>query len=392
MKTHYKILLLCLLLPVLGRSQASLDTILAAVRAANKSLITAKLVMEGEMRGARTGIYLPNPEVEFDYLWGDPASMGNRTDFGISQRFDFPSVYFQRSTQSGMVRNGSTLRYIQKEREMLLEATSAWIRMVTLNRQHSLLNQRVTMAREIAGNAKVRLSKGDIDVIRYHHAQMEYVNLKLELNEIEVMQQSMVIGLAQLCGGKTIPVADTLFPEEPKRSLEEMLACIPVSPSVKSRENEVSIKQLDKNIAVSEWLPSFSAGYYSEVVSGLKYSGITTGISIPLWQNSNTVKRAESHSRMAQAELDETISKETARVTALFHKREKLHNQVTEIHAALLPINDVALLKKALDAGEINISEFYFELSVFYTTWQGLLKAENELALTNAELYYVAGK
>jgi hypothetical protein len=32
--------------------------------------------MKAAMKTARTGIYLPNPEVQFDYLWGDTATAG----------------------------------------------------------------------------------------------------------------------------------------------------------------------------------------------------------------------------------------------------------------------------------------------------------------------------
>jgi hypothetical protein len=81
-----------------------------------------------------------------------------------------------------------------------------------------------------------------------------------------------------------------------------------------------------------------------------------------------------------------------ARIISLFNKRDKLSGQISEIRSAILPVNDMALLKRALDSGEINISEFYFEISVFYTAWLGLLKTETELALTEAELMFYAGR
>ena len=42
---------------------------------------------------SKTGIYLQNPEVGFNYLWGSPDEIGNRTDFSVMQSFDFPSAY-----------------------------------------------------------------------------------------------------------------------------------------------------------------------------------------------------------------------------------------------------------------------------------------------------------
>ena len=164
------------------------------------------------------------------------------------------------------------------------------------------------------------------------------------------------------------------------------------TPYVRFLENEIGIRSLDKNIAVSEWLPKFKAGYYSETVTGLRYQGITTGISIPLFQNGNTVKSADLRMKAATAELDQFWSQRMAVIASLLNKRDKLSTQVQEIRSALLPVNDVSLLKKALDAGEINISEFYYECSVFYAAWFNLISSEQELAVTETELLFEAGK
>jgi outer membrane protein TolC len=372
--------------------QASLDSVIAAVRSSNPSLIASRLQMEAEMKAARTGLALPNPEALFDYLWGDPASSGNRIDFGISQSFDFPTVYFQKSSQSRLVKANASLLYSQKEREMIHQAKLAWIGLVGINREFMLIDHRISLAEEIAVMAKTRLSRGEIDVIRYHHAQMEFVNLKMEKTRIDVDRNSLQTRLIQLCGGKTIQVKDTAYPVLSAWSAGDLVGSFAGTPYVKSLENEINIRNLDKNIAVSEWLPKFRAGFYSEKVTGLRYQGITTGISIPLFQNSNTVKAADLLMKTAAAELDQFRSQRTAVIKSLLNKRDKLSTQVHEIRSALLPVNDVSLLKKALDAGEINISEFYYECSVFYETWFNLIASEQELAVTETELLFEAGK
>ena len=392
MKTKYKYLILLVILPFAGRPQASLDSVIAAVQATNATLIVSRLQMDAEMKAARTGIYLPNPEVQFDYLWGDPASSGNRTDFGITQSFSFPSVYVQRSNQSGLLKTGASLKYLQKEREVIMKAKSAWIHIVGLNKLLTIFEHRIRLADEIAQQAKLQLSRGEINVIRYHHAQMEFVNLKMERTELEVQHSTLQIHLTQLCGGKFIPVPDTAYPAISAYSMNEIMETFAGTPSVKSLENEIDVRHMEKNITVSEWLPDFKAGYYSEVVTGLRYQGIQAGISIPLWHNINSVKTADNRIKVAGAELDQMKSQETARIISLFNKRDKLAGQVEEIRSALLPVNDVSLLKKALDAGEINISEFYYECTVFYSTWFNLLKTEKDLAMTEAELMYAAGR
>jgi outer membrane protein TolC len=284
------------------------------------------------------------------------------------------------------------LKYLQKEREVLLKAESDWLNIVGLNKLLSVINHRILLSEEIAKKAKLQLSKGEIDVIKYHHAQMEFVNLKIECTELEVKRNNLQTDLNLLCGGISILVNDTVFPPMASISLNDITGSYTGTPQVKSLENVVKVRNLDKNIAVSEWLPKFKAGYYSEVVTGLRYQGIQTGISIPLWQNMNSVKTADYQMQVADAELDQLKSQEMAHLVSLFNKRDKLAAQMVEIKLALLPVNDLNLLRKALDSGEINISEFYFEISVFYTSWMGLLKTENELAITDAELKFFLGR
>lgn len=324
-------------------------------------------------------------------MWGDPASSGNRIDVGITQSFSFPTVYVQRAKQSEKVIAGASMTYEQKEREAIREAKLTWINLVALNKQLSLCGHRIKLATDIANNAKIQLARGEIDAIRYHHAQMERVNLNLEKVKLDVERQNLQNKLTHLCGGRFIPVPDTIYPAISAWSLQDLTGMVAGNPSVRYAKNELSIVTLDKQIAVSEWFPKFTAGYYSEAVTGLKYRGVTTGISIPLFQNSHTVKTADLRIKEAYAGLEQIQSRQGSLIASLFNKREKLSAMTLEINQALLPVSDVGLLKKALDAGEINISEFYYECSVFYQAWQNLVTTEQELAVTEVELLFAAG-
>ena len=134
---------------------------------------------------------------------------------------------------------------------MIHQAKLAWIGLVGINREFMLIDHRISLAEEIAVMAKTRLSRGEIDVIRYHHAQMEFVNLKMEKTRIDVDRNSLQTRLIQLCGGKTIQVKDTAYPVLSAWSAGDLVGSFAGTPYVKSLENEINIRNLDKNIAVS---------------------------------------------------------------------------------------------------------------------------------------------
>lgn len=88
-------LLIGLLLAAMVSPLAAQDytAVLQEIESNSTTLKALREQAEADKLASRTGIYLDNPEVEFNYLWGDPSVMGNRTDVSVKQSFDFPSAY-----------------------------------------------------------------------------------------------------------------------------------------------------------------------------------------------------------------------------------------------------------------------------------------------------------
>src|SRR5215204_5738548 len=93
--------MICCLLAVSGIAQNSMDTILNAVKANNKSIQSNKKYWEARKTEFKTGLTPYDPQIEYDYLFGSPAGAGNQKDFSVTQRLDFPSVYKRKKELSG---------------------------------------------------------------------------------------------------------------------------------------------------------------------------------------------------------------------------------------------------------------------------------------------------
>ena len=87
-------LLIAIAFPVMAQNE--IETVLNQIEANSTTLGALREQIEAQKLDARTGIYLPNPEVEFNYLWGNPSVIGNRKDFSLTQSFDFPTAYSHR--------------------------------------------------------------------------------------------------------------------------------------------------------------------------------------------------------------------------------------------------------------------------------------------------------
>ena len=88
------LLLLCLLVghsPSL-QAQGNIDRVLQAVEQNNTTLHAMKQEGVAAKAGLRTNLVLPDPEIDFAYQWGKPATIGTRKNFDVRQGLDIATL------------------------------------------------------------------------------------------------------------------------------------------------------------------------------------------------------------------------------------------------------------------------------------------------------------
>ena len=129
-----------------------------------------------------------------------------------------------------------------------------------------------------------------------------------------------------------------------------------------------------------------ATGYLSEKVVGEHFQGIIVGISIPLFENKNTVKYARLKSDAAQQKETDAKLRFFSEMKTLHTKAVAMQQNIAEFRDQLSLQSDLELLQKALDKGAISLTEYLFELTVYYESVEKLLEMERELNITNARL------
>jgi hypothetical protein len=111
------------------------------------------------------------------------------------------------------------------------------------------------------------------------------------------------------------------------------------------------------------------------------------GLSVPLWQNKNTVKYAKANTLAWQdIEADNKIQQYT-QLKIQFEKAQSLQQTVDEYRQSIQLYKNTDLLKKALDQGEISLLNYLVEISFAYESTDKFLKAENDLNKALAQLF-----
>jgi len=133
-------------------------------------------------------------------------------------------------------------------------------------------------------------------------------------------------------------------------------------------------------------LPALEVGYMSEKTDADQFSGLTVGISIPVWQNVRKIKSAGMKKDAVQMlETEKTIGLH-AEAYALYQKAYTLNRIVNDYRQKMSSINNTELLLKTLERGEISLIQYITEISFYNEVRNKQLLLEKELHETLAEL------
>jgi outer membrane protein TolC len=354
----------------------------------NTVLATLRKQAEAEKIANKTGIYPENPEIEYHYLWGSPDAPGNRTDFSAVQRFDFPTSYYYKKKVADMQNKQVDLKYLLERKDVLLEAKNLSIRLIYQNALSEECASRFRNAQKTVDSYQSRLDKGDASVLDLNKAKVDLLKVKKAYEATLVEKDFLAAELTRLNGGIPIdrPVSgysDVLLPASFEVWYE--------SQKEKNRdlqywEREAGLSREAAKLQRSMNLPKISAGYMSEKVLTERFQGITVGLSIPLWENKNTVRQAKARTlALREAENDAQIRFRN-QMEALYRKASHLKEILADYRQNALSDRTPDLLKKALEAGEIPLIDYLMEMTIYYEIVNNRLETERDFHLTAAEL------
>lgn len=371
-----------------GYSQISLEEVLVQIEKNNTTLAAARKNADAEKTGNKTGLAPVNPEATFNYLWGNPAMIGNRTDISVTQTIDFPTAYSYRNQLSALKNKQAELDYARQQKEILLQARLVCIALIHQNALAQEYALRLSNARQIADSYHTRFNLGETGILEYNKSQVNLLNVSKDLEKIEIERKALLAELERLNGGIPISFIDNTFePVSVSADFEQWYAQAEQgNPLLQWIRQEISVSQKQKQLNAALSYPKINAGYMSEKVTGEHFQGITVGLSIPLWENKNKVAYAEAKTIAIESIESDAKLQFYNQMKALHEKVISLQASVTDYRTQLSAFSNTALLQKALDKGEISLSEYIFELSTYYESVDKLLEMETEMNRAVAEL------
>lgn len=375
-------IILFLILAQLALAQVSLQTVLDSVTANNLQIKASSENRDAEVAFTRIGLNPADPQVEYGYFPGSNTEIGNKSTLSVSQSFYFPTVYARKKTGAKLSGEKSGELHRFNIRNILIEAASQYLELVYLEKYAAELKKRAADAENVKTLYEKRLQSGDANQMEINKVRIEASRWANEFSLNEARRTEKIQILADMNGGRAFALTNPEYPIWQLSPVGSILSkSIQNDPVLKAMDYEKKIAGNNVKLQQSLWLPQFKAGFGQETIINGSYRGVQAGISIPLWQNKNTVKYAQFQQQATESRAFAYSQQLKSNIAAKYQVAVSLKNNFDGYQKIAESIQSQYLLKKSLSSGNISVLEYYRELSSWYETYDRYLVSAKDYYL-----------
>ena len=377
-----KFIILFALIEQFANAQVSLQTVLDSVAANNLQIKASLMNRDAEIAFTRTGLSPVDPQLEYGYFPGSNTAVGNKSTLNVLQSFYFPTVYSRKKTGAKLSGEKSGELHRFNKRNVLIEAASQYLELVYFDKYTVELKKRSADAENVKTLVEKRLQAGDANQMEINKVRIEALRWANELSLTEARRTEKIQILTAMNRGKTFILTNPEYPIWQLLSVDSILSkAIQNDPVLKGMGYDQQMAGNNVKLQQSLWLPQFKVGYGQETIINGSYRGVQAGISIPLWQNKNTVKYAQSQQQATESSAFAYSQQLKSNISAKYQVIVSLKNNYDGYQKIAESIQSHDLLQKSLRSGNISVLEYYRELSSWYETYDRYLVSAKDYYL-----------
>lgn len=403
----------CAVLSIVGATAIgapiTLQQALALAEQRNPSLQAARAsaaAAEGEWRDARAPLW-NNPEVATDIRRrrlqqaGEPDAQRYDAGIALSQKFELGGQQSARRKAADAGQDAVRQTIENTRREIRADTAQRFVRVLVLQQRALVEQQSLDLVQRAAEFVRRRVSAGEDSRLDGNLALVEAERASNQLAQVhEQLAEARAVLATVLQWTETSPpeAIGNLEVSMMAYSLDELLAVAARHPKLQALES--------KELAARSRLDVERGSVYPDLTVGLGYSVekaiggedriATLGFSLPLplfRRNAAGIGRALTELDQARIERQAAERDTVATVTALWQRLQSLRQRVDRLQTGVLPSleENQKLSLKALQAGEIGVSQFLLVRRQVFDGQRDLLDARIELETARIALETAAG-
>lgn len=370
-----------------GVSAQSIEEILKIIESNNIEIKVGQKYYESKTYEYKHAVLPSGPQFSYGYFPNNSDNPGPKETFEISQSFQMPCYYRNQSGYSKLMISQEELNKQLLRQNIIFEAQKLLIEYVYLSKQGAEIEKRLEQAKNVMAAYTKKLESGDANILEVNKAKLHLMHVQNHLNVNRTEIISVEKQLAYLNGGQELDLSLADYTDtnisDAESIMNDKINSDPGALLFQSQaESSAILFKVTKNLQ----LPEFSLGYGGETVADEKFRGIIVGLSVPLWGSSSAIKKAKFESEYYMLNNQLNTEKIRSETNIYYEKAQTLRENLENYKSTLMTLNNIELLKKSLNLGEISSIEYFMEISYFYQVYDDYLMVEKDYYKAVAEL------
>ncbi|TDP60767.1 CusA/CzcA family heavy metal efflux RND transporter [Flavobacterium dankookense] len=317
MKTITKTTILLLLfslavVPANAQNKITLDEAITLALKNNKSIKIERLKSDYQKKLINTATNLPTTNINSEFGQINSNYTDNR--FGISQSFEFPTVYNRQKKMLTSEWKMASALVLLKETALKKEVTHTFYAILLLTEKEKLLQKSDTLYSEFLRKSSLRLQKGESNILEKTTAETQLGLLKIQLLQLQQDKELWISKFQLLLNSENIvmPVANSIkivnIDIVAENSIEQ-------HPMLQTMEQQKASATAQTQLEKARKLPILTLGYNNMSITGTgannilydkstRFHSAQIGIGIPLFGGFQTakIKAAKIQEQIAEEE------------------------------------------------------------------------------------------
>lgn len=381
------IITIALCLPI-GMQAQNIEQVLQSIEQNNKELQSQAQLSKAQKMENRTENNLPDPTVSYSSFYKNGMGPGHGTETVVSQGFDFPTQYITRNRQATLENEAIDIQQQAVRRDILLQAKLLCLDLIQLNQENELIQIRMKNANDLQAMYEKRLQTGDANALEVNKVKMERMNVQTEVAQNNAAHRTALQTLLAMNGNLPLEFSATAYPQVKEINDYNTLRDEVIASDLDLQAMGYVARAAEKQVSVDKqnWLPKLQAGFRRNTDSEMSMNGFVIGGSIPLFSNRKKVQIAKAQALSAQLLKEDAQLEKENELMALYNEMKQL-KQALDTYDVPLMHRSLALLKQALEEGQLSLIEYFVEAEGIYKNLQARMQLENQYQKVMANIY-----
>ena len=381
------IITIALCLPI-GMQAQNIEQVLQSIEQNNKELQSQAQLSKAQKMENRTENNLPDPTVSYSSFYKNGMGPGHGTETVVSQGFDFPTQYITRNRQATLENEAIDIQQQAVRRDILLQAKLLCLDLIQLNQEKELIQIRMKNANDLQAMYEKRLQTGDANALEVNKVKMERMNVQTEVAQNNAAHRTALQTLLAMNGNLPLEFSATAYPQVKEINDYNTLRDEVIASDLDLQAMGYVARAAEKQVSVDKqnWLPKLQAGFRRNTDSEMSMNGFVIGGSIPLFSNRKKVQIAKAQAISAQLLKEDAQLEKENELMALYNEMKQL-KQALDTYDVPLMHRSLALLKQALEEGQLSLIEYFVEAEGIYKNLQARMQLENQYQKVMANIY-----